>query len=202
MYSPEFDALLTALAAIYRDEGRDEAVRTAQALLTTPAPEVIGRREACAFDIMIRDVLSTSDMAAAGALLAVQEVIPWGTNPVAGQMTEDAAAICAVAELMGPDGPIPAPDLRLGLLFQRPESYYPLHNHDADETYVILAGEALWTAGEDVRLRGAGEMIHHPGLMPHAFRAGPKGFVALYRWSGDINAASYAFLDDPAVFAV
>ncbi|MEZ5868756.1 MAG: dimethylsulfonioproprionate lyase family protein [Defluviimonas denitrificans] len=43
---------------------------------------------------------------------------------------------------MGPDGPIPAPDLRLGLLFQRPDSYYPLHNHDADETYVILAGEA------------------------------------------------------------
>ncbi|MEZ5868755.1 MAG: hypothetical protein R3D46_10030 [Defluviimonas denitrificans] len=78
MYSPEFDALLSALAALYRDEGRDEAARTAQALLTTPAPEAIGKREACAFDILIRDVLSTSDMAAARALLAVQDMIPGG----------------------------------------------------------------------------------------------------------------------------
>ena len=85
MYSPEFDALLSALAAIFRDEGRDEAARTAQALLTTPAPEAIGRRDACSFDLLIRDVLSTSDMAAARALLAAQDMIPWGTNPVAGK---------------------------------------------------------------------------------------------------------------------
>lgn len=94
MYSPEVGVLLSALAAIFRDEGRDEAARTAQALLTTPAPEAIAKREACAFDLLIRDVLSTSDMAAARALLAAQNMIPWGTNPVAGQMTDDAAAIC------------------------------------------------------------------------------------------------------------
>lgn len=202
MSAPEVDALLEALAAIYRAEGRQEAARTAHALLTTPAPEAISPRAPCVFDALIREVLAGSDTAAAAALLAAQSSVPWGTNPVAALMTEDAAAICAVAELMGPDGPIPAPDLRLGLLFQRPGSYYPLHNHDADETYVILAGQALWTAGEDVRMRGAGEMIHHPSLMPHAFRAGPQGFVALYRWSGDINSHSYAFLDDPAARAV
>lgn len=201
MYMPEFEALLTALAAIYRSEGRDEAERTAQALLTTPTPTAIARQAPCLFDAMIRAVLAASPDSAAAALLAAQDVIPWGTNPVAEQMTGEAAAICAVAELMGPDGPIPAPDLRLGLLYQKPDSYYPLHSHDADETYVILAGEALWTAGDDIRLRGAGEMIHHPSLLPHAFRAGPGGFVALYRWSGDINTRSYRFLDDPAAQA-
>ncbi len=199
MYSPEFDVLLAAMAAIYRSEGRDEALRTAQTLLTTPSPDAIGVCGACSFDGMIRDVLAVSSFPAARALLAAQRHVPWGTNPVAAQMTDDAATICAVAELMGPEGPIPAPDLRLGLIFQRPDTYYPLHNHDADETYVILAGQALWTAGDDVRMRGAGEMIHHPSLMPHAFRAGSQGFVALYRWSGDINAHSYAFLPDPGL---
>jgi mannose-6-phosphate isomerase-like protein (cupin superfamily) len=78
----------------------------------------------------------------------------------------------------------------------RPESYYPLHLHDADETYAIIAGQALWTAGDDTRMRGAGDMIHHPSLMPHAFRTGPEGFLAIWRWSGDINTHSYAFIED------
>ncbi|MGB5560546.1 MAG: hypothetical protein WBN04_21345 [Paracoccaceae bacterium] len=41
-------------------------------------------------------------------------------------------------------------------------------------------------------------MIHHPSLMPHAFRTGSEGFLAIWRWSGDINTHSYAFVEDPA----
>ena len=202
MYAPEFERLLACLADVFRDEGRVEADRTVNALLTTPAPQSIGKRTLGDLDAEIGVVLAASRHPAARAVLAAQCLVPWGTNPVAGQMKDDATAICAVAELLGPDAPVPAPDLRVGLLYQRPDSYYPLHNHDADETYAILAGSALWTAGGDVRQRGAGELIHHPSLMPHAFRTGPEGMVALYRWSGDINAHSYAFLDDPAVRAV
>ncbi len=201
MHAPEFDALLQALAAIFRDEGREPADRTAQALLTTPAPEAITPQPPSALDAWIRSLLAGSDHPAAAAILAAQTLIPWGTNPVADRMSDSAAAICAVTTLMGPDGPIPAPDLRLGLFYQRPDSYYALHNHDADETYVILAGQALWTAGEDTRIRGAGEMIHHPSLMPHAFRTGPEGVLALWRWSGDVNTHSYAFLPDPQALA-
>jgi mannose-6-phosphate isomerase-like protein (cupin superfamily) len=199
MHPPVFDALLTALADIYRAEGRDAAERTAHALTTTPAPEAFALQAPCALDALMRDLLATSDHPAAEAILAAQDLIPWGTNPVADRMNDDAAAICAVTTLMGPDGPIPAPDLRLGFFYQRPNTYYALHNHDADETYVILAGEAFWTAGEDRRIRRPGDMIHHPSLMPHAFRTGPEGVLALWRWSGDVNTHSYAFLPDPEV---
>ncbi|MDW4549340.1 dimethylsulfonioproprionate lyase family protein [Defluviimonas sp. D31] len=197
MHPPAFDALLEALASIYRSEGREAADRTSHTLLTTPAPEAFAPQPPCALDALIRDLLAASDHPAAAAILAAQELIPWGTNPVADRMSDTAAAICAVTTLMGPDGPIPAPDLRLGLFYQRPNSYYALHNHDADETYVILAGQAFWTAGEDRRMRVPGDMIHHPSLMPHAFRTGPEGVLALWRWSGDVNTHSYAFLDDP-----
>ena len=56
----------------------------------------------------------------------------------------------------------------------QPHSYYPLHLHNADETYVIVAGQALWTAGTDIQIRRVGDMIHHPSLMPHAFRTRKK----------------------------
>lgn len=198
MHPPVFDALLAVLAGIYRTEGREEADRTAHALMTTPSPEAFGPQPPCALDGLMRDLLATSDHPTAAAILAAQDLIPWGTNPVADRMSDAAAAICAVTTLMGPDGPIPAPDLRLGLLYQRPNSYYALHNHDADETYVIVAGSAIWTAGEDTRRRGPGDYIHHPSLMPHAFRTGDEGFLALWRWSGDINTHSYTFLPDAA----
>lgn len=89
------------------------------------------------------------------------------------------------------------PQISGWVCIKKTNSYYSLHNHDADETYVILAGQSLWTAGDDTRMRGTGDMIHHPSLMPHAFRTGPEGMVAFWRWSGDVNTHSYAFLPDP-----
>lgn len=198
MHCPEVAALLDALAALFQSEGRAAADETADALLRTPVPVALSLQPPSVLDRPIRSLLADATHPATRALLIAQAWIPWGTNPVAENMTEDAAAICTVAEILGPDAPIPARRLRVGFLYQRPDSYYPLHNHDADETYVILAGQALWTAGDDVRMRSAGAMIHHPSRMPHAFRTGPEGMIALYRWSGDINAESYTFLDDPA----
>lgn len=197
---PEPDVLENALAAIadvYAAEGRSEAALTAKALrdgtslVFEPAPRP------CSLDLEIRACLAGSSLPVARAILAAQDHIPWGVNPVSGLMTEQAAAMVAVCTLLDPDGPIVNPDFRLGLLYMRPGSYYPLHDHDADETYVLIAGSALWTAGEDRRWRHEGDAIHHPSHMPHAFRTGHAGFVALWRWSGDINNHSYRFLPDP-----
>lgn len=191
-----FHTLLGALAAIYDTEADPQGPHTARTLLVTPSPVAFDPQPPCFLDAGIRSVLADSDHPAARAILQAQDLLPWGSNPVEGNTEASIAAMISVATLMGPEGPIPAPDVRLGLVYMRPDCYYPLHIHDADETYVILAGQALWTAGDDVRMRGAGDMVHHPSLMPHAFRTGPEGFVALWRWSGDINLHSYAFIED------
>jgi quercetin dioxygenase-like cupin family protein len=200
MRDPAFDTLLSALADLCRGEGRDAAEATAQALTTTQIPQPFGLRAPLPFDSAIQSLLSASPHPVAASLHAVLDRVPWGSNPVEGT-GGIATNFFSVATLMGPEGPIPAHDLRLGLFWQSPDTYYPLHNHDADETYFILAGSVIWTAGEDTRPRLAGDAIHHPSLMPHAFQAGPEGFLALWRWSGDINTHSYAFLDDPALTA-
>ncbi|MEF3048908.1 dimethylsulfonioproprionate lyase family protein [Pseudotabrizicola sp. L79] len=192
------DRALSAIADVYAAEGRVPATRTAQALRRGLGQSLGSASHPCAFDDDIRHCLASSDRPAAKALLAAQGNIPWGVNPVADHMTPDAAGMVAVCTLLDPDGPIHSPLFRLGLLYMRPGSYYPLHNHDADETYVLVAGSALWTAGGDTRWRSAGDSVHHPSLMPHAFRTADQGFVALWRWSGDINSHSYSFLPDPA----
>jgi quercetin dioxygenase-like cupin family protein len=190
--------MLKALAAIYEGEADPQGPRTAHTLLITPSPVAFDARPACFLDTGIRNVLQSSAHPAASAILAVQDRLPWGSNPVEDNTEAGIAAMISVATLMGPEGPIPAPNVRLGLVYMRPDCYYPLHIHDADETYVILGGQALWTAGDDVQMRGPGDMVHHPSLMPHAFRTGPEGFVALWHWSGDINLHSYAFVEDAA----
>lgn len=190
-----FQEMLGAIAAVYEAEANPQGPHTAKTLLVTPSPVAFDPVAPCLFDAGMRSVLADSSHPAARSVLAAQNLLPWGSNPVEGNTKESIAALISVLPLMGPEGPIPAPDVRLGLVYMRPDSYYPLHLHDADETYAIIAGKALWTAGDDTQMRGAGSMIHHPSLMPHAFRTGSEGFLAIWRWSGDINTHSYAFIE-------
>ena len=199
MASNPFQDMLRAIGAVYAAEPDPEGPRAAQTLLRAAASMVFAPCPPCRFDAPIRALLALGDHPAAGPILRAQDLLPWGSNPVEGNTEDRIAAMISVATLMGPQGPILAPDIRLGLVYMQPHSYYPLHLHDADETYAIVAGQALWTAGDDRRMRGAGDMIHHPSLMPHAFRTGTEGFVALWRWSGDINTHSYSFIEDPQI---
>lgn len=189
-------AMLEAISWVYEAEADPQGPYTAQTLRVSPSPTRFEQVPPCLLDEGICTVLAGSEHPVARAALKAHHLLPWGSNPVEGQTEQTIAEMISVATLMGPDGPIPAPDVRLGLVYMRPESYYPLHLHDADETYVIIAGQALWIVGDDIRMRGAGDMIHHPSQMPHAFKTGPEGFLAIWRWSGDINTESYAFVED------
>ncbi|NDW45939.1 dimethylsulfonioproprionate lyase family protein [Ruegeria sp. PrR005] len=188
--------LIDALCLPLLAETRVEAARTALVLQEMGPQQLCIPQPQSADHLAMRSLLAQSSHPAASGLLAAFDLIPWGVNPVAAQVG-DRGSMYIVATLMGPEGPVPCADLRMGLYYQRPNTYYGLHNHDADETYTILAGSAIWTAGENTQLRETGAQIHHPSLMPHAFRAGPEGLLTFWRWSGDVNLHSYTMLDDP-----
>ena len=189
-------AMLEAISGVYEAEADPQGTYTAQTLRVTPLLTRFEQAPPCLLDEGIRTVLAGSEHPEACAAHKAHHLLPWGSNPVEGQTEQTIAEMISVATLMGPDGPIPAPDVRLGLVYMRPEPYYLMQLHDADETYVIIAGQAFWIAGDDIRMRGAGDMIHHPSQMPHAFNTGPEGFLAIWRWSRDINTESYAFVED------
>ena len=117
-----------------------------------------------------------------------KHVLPWGDQPGRPTCNPTGFAPCkAVVTLLGPDGPIPSPDLRLRPVLPAPRhAITRLHAHEAAETYTILAGSALWTRRRRPALRRSGGRCHPPPLpnLPHAMRAGPDGLprhVALVR---------------------
>lgn len=192
-------ALWAELAQIFDREGRACAARTAEALRACGglvASPLLDDPD----DRAIRSLLGSSSLPVARAMLDAHDLLPWGENPVARQIADKKHEVYATANLMGPDAPLYVPDLRVGFYYQRPNSRYALHSHAAVETYVIVAGAALWTAGEAQRDVAEGSYIHHSSYLPHACQTGPEGVVALWRWSGDIAVDSYRIHDGMGAF--
>ncbi|MFN3208249.1 MAG: dimethylsulfonioproprionate lyase family protein [Roseovarius sp.] len=185
-----FQQFLSEMAETFRAEDRTCADQTAEALLT--ATEVMPLVNAAPeYGAAIRDLLAGSPLSVARAALAAHDLLPWGQNPVASRVAPKDGAVFSVVNLLGPDAPLYCPSLRAGLYYQRPNTRYGLHSHAAVETYVIIAGRALWTAGDAQRELAAGHSVHHSTYLPHACQTGEEGVVALWRWSGDIGIESY-----------
>ena len=123
--------------------------------------------------------------------------LPWQDSPAASLQPNGLRAIKSIVTLLGPGAPITSDTVLFGLFYQAPGSYYPLHAHNAAETYTVLSGSALWQAGDRRFPTTIAEPIHHPPNLPHAMRAGSEGFLAMWRWSGDIGFESYRMLPDP-----
>jgi quercetin dioxygenase-like cupin family protein len=188
--------LLNTLADLTAQEPRPEAQATAKALraaATTDFPA----QPASALSTGILLATSLPGHPTAQLIHAAHPWLPWQDSPIASQQPTDLRAIKSVVTLLGPGAPIQSDSLLFGLYYQAPHSTYPLHAHNAAETYTVLSGTAHWQAGDRRLTLTAGDAIHHPPNLPHAMRAGPDGFLALWRWSGDISFDSYRMLPDP-----
>lgn len=188
--------LLHALADLTAQEPRPEAQATAESLRAaadTDFPE----QPPSALSPGILHTASLPGLAAVRLIHDAHQWLPWADSPAASLQPTGLRAIKSIVTLLGPGAPIPSQTLLCGLFYQAPGSYYPLHAHNAAETYTILAGTALWQAGDQRLTLTPGQNIHHPPNLPHAMRAGPEGFLAMWRWSGDIGLDSYRMLPDP-----
>ncbi|MEM9043885.1 MAG: dimethylsulfonioproprionate lyase family protein [Pseudomonadota bacterium] len=102
----------------------------------------------------------------------------------------------AYCELVGPDGAIPAETFRMGLYVQFPNSFYPLHNHAAEELYLPLSGTAhWWRDGVEDQPSPPGTLIRHAPYERHASRTTDEPLLAIWTWTGMIGPGTY--LCDP-----
>lgn len=91
--------------------------------------------------------------------------------------------------LVGPNGFFSSSEFRLGFLLLGPQCHYPEHFHPAQELYVPLYGEALWSRGSGAyKRKQVGEPVFHESNELHAMRTTDHPLLALYFWSGDIEA--------------
>lgn len=102
-------------------------------------------------------------------------------------------------ELLGPEGLVTSSKVRLGLYGMLPNSEYGVRTHSAEETFIMLAGQAYWKRGAaPYALHQPGERSYHPSMMPHATRTDGAAFMSVYVWHGDISTNNYLYEGLPA----
>ncbi|MEX3007304.1 dimethylsulfonioproprionate lyase family protein [Hoeflea sp. TYP-13] len=188
----DFRALFDALAMAFETEGRpggDEAVAALRAADTAAYRRAASAshpgallEEACAL---------VGALPEAGLVLACRRLIDWTCWQGEG-LDAGVSARLHAAELVGPDGHIPAKNVRIGLLVSEPDTNYPVSSHSGEETYFVISGTAEWTVGDEpYRARAPGTLIHHPAWVPHGRRTLTEPFLGAWRWSGDLDLASF-----------
>jgi len=193
-----FYNLLEKMAEMFDLEGTDEALQTSIALREAIGPGVPDPATPYVLDKMVQDGLRSAVHPGAIAVRQAHPVLQWGATSILDDYAPSSVSRHFTAvSLMGPGQFIEHESLRAGLYMQTPNSYYPLHNHEATETYVILQGHAEWTIGDVTENYGPNKIIHHTPYQPHAFQTFDAPLLAFWRWGGNIAVDTYRMLDDP-----
>lgn len=198
--SPEkcFETLLLEMANLFEGDGCVAGGETADTLRRAAGEVIAVLATPYKYDHLVVSALKNATHPCAVAARGCHKFLQW---EAAGSIL-DGKVPTAVSDaftsnyLMGPGCLIEHSTLRAGLFMQRPNLYYPLHNHDAVETYVMIEGIGYWTQGDETNRYGAGDVIHHPSGMLHAFRTLKHPLVALWRWSGNIDPDTYRLHPD------
>ena len=108
------------------------------------------------------------------------------------KMPDGFAGRYAYVEIVGPDGMVLCPKLRFGLYLQSPDTYYPSHDHAAEELYLVIGGSAHWQKDDGPFFEaGPGSYIHHKPHQRHAMETTAEPLFALWIWTGDIRVETY-----------
>lgn len=193
----EFTQMLGVLETIFSNENRpggDEAAHALRHVIDTPFTLPPGHL----LDIteVGAQMLRASGQAAARDVLASWRFIDWHHSGLDdGRIRPEIALSMATTELIGPDGMIFHPTVRVGLFMQLPELDYVTRTHRAEETFVKLGGAADWTCNSaSAQRREAGAYIHHPSNAPHASVTKSDPLIAAWRWTGDIGYDGYTLV--------
>ena len=194
-------ALLLELADVFAAEGRPGADAVAAAYASAATGSLsFPPRQPYRLDTAIEAATRGARHPAAIAARAADAVLRW--NPTAnleGIVPAEISKSFTAVHLIGPGAMIEAQGVSSGLFVQAAGEYYPLHAHSAEETYVMLAGEAEWALDDaPPKRRRSGDYVHHPSYAAHATRTGDQPILAAWRWSGDLRRETYRLLDDPA----
>ena len=188
--------LIDALVALFeaeRHSGGDEAAAALRRHRDDPVHHAGTTTE---LDAEIRAMCAEPDaIPAAHRVEAAWDVLPWHFSGLSdGRIPEHVARRMITCEVIGSRGAIDCGTCRIGLFAQAPGVDYPIRTHAAEETFIMLAGRGDWRrAGEDWRALGPGEHSHHPSMIEHQSRTAERGFLAAWRWTGDIGLESYLF---------
>lgn len=193
--APELARLFGLLAEAFDAEDRAGGAAAARALRRA-RPQTLRAVDGVATGLpaaALRRARSPLARAARAALGA----IAWTPSGRDGRIPRALSERMFTAELVGPDGAFHDDRVRVGLFVQPAGLVYGLRAHAAEETFLTLAGRALWSRGEAARWIGPGRTVHHPAGVPHGTVTTRWPMLAAWRWSGEIGWSGYRMLSEP-----
>ena len=182
-------------AGLYIASGHPAGIRVGEALRIareTAGPGQGGGTPAIAFDrSLLQQALSDQPETVLSPLLTrCAPELAWTRGSMA--MPASFAERFCFVEVMGPTGLLNAENVSFGLYLQYPQTFYPAHNHAAEEYYFLLSGEARWQIddGDWFSARPL-DFIHHEHLQRHAMETSDRPLLAMWAWTGDLGVESY-----------
>ncbi len=92
--------------------------------------------------------------------------------------------------LIGDGGAFHSDQMRAWIVYMPARLPYPFHHHPAEETYLILAGKAVFHAyGTASKTLRAGDTVFHTKNQPHATETHDQPMLALVLWRNGFDAA-------------
>ena len=117
-------------------------------------------------------------------------------RPEDGVVGDDMLGGYGFVEMIGKRGPFVSEKARCGIGVWGPDIVYPTHHHQAEELYMIAAGNAVFTVGDaPARSCEAGDVVHVPSNTLHGFETRERPLAIVYVWQhGDLRQTS-SFVD-------
>jgi mannose-6-phosphate isomerase-like protein (cupin superfamily) len=102
-----------------------------------------------------------------------------------GVVNDEMLAGYGFAEIIGKTGPLVSDSIRCGIGVWGPNIEYPVHSHDAEEIYVILAGSATFTLGDNLpKFHTGDDVVFVSSGLRHSFTTASAALAVLYFWQG------------------
>ena len=125
------------------------------------------------------------------ALLNAAPHAQWRTTYTADQLGTDFINRYGYIELYGPEGHYSSQQSRAFIAYWGNLLDYPLHSHEAEEIYYIVAGEALFGVDDHaLQLRQPQDTQIHSAWQSHRMITEDSAVLCLVLWRGDGLAGS------------
>jgi dimethylpropiothetin dethiomethylase len=186
-----FKGILSTAAQQFSHHNSDIARRLSMILSEKEVDTFVEMPTSTLINHILPDILKADKSDLANHISDCYPHLRW-RSPGFGKIPSTIAERIYVVEIVGPDGMIFDERCRFGLLLQDSETYYPKHQHAAEELYFILNGAAKRIVDNQApELNGAGAFIHHKPHQPHAMLTESKPVLTMWGWVGDITSSSY-----------
>ena len=94
-------------------------------------------------------------------------------------------------ELIGPTGHFKTSKLALYVNYLDKKSFYPLHNHEAEELYFIISGEAKFENNNgDYEILTSNKTRFHKSFEPHAITTDNNQILSFIIWKNKFEKVS------------